>query len=218
MRLALGLSLLCLAAGAGCSVAKMNFPQPLHSDGKAWSWACEDCQPCVEVSLSDLLPAYEYNVHGCLTLNSVYWQPDMRIDGVLIEKGLGMHPPAAVETPDERCTYFRDIGVEPGHGRAGWNLRGRFQRLRGWVGLAEPDTAGVVVFRVFADGQLLWESGEFNARTRPKELELDLWGVDMLELDVDSLGDHYSDSAVWIDPRLLTACGSGYVQLVVGSK
>jgi hypothetical protein len=73
----------------------------------------------------------------------------------------------------------------------------------GIVLLRPPGDANRVVltFKVIGDGKVLWNSGELPGLKDVKEVQVDISGVDRLELVVETKNKADSTS-VWIEPRI----------------
>lgn len=112
---------------------------------------------------------------------------DLSIGGRKFERGLGTH---AVST-------FR------------LNLNGTGERFQAAVGVDdEIGQRGSVIFRVSADGKLLWESGLMKGGQPAKEVSVDLRGARTLTLSVDDAGDGINyDHADWADATISMASG-----------
>lgn len=54
-----------------------------------------------------------------------------------------------------------------------------------------------VEFKVYADGKLIYSSGEFTNDREVEHIKISLEGINVLQLVVDSLGANSSDYAVW---------------------
>jgi hypothetical protein len=113
----------------------------------------------------------------------------VQVNGVVTPKSLGMHPPDA-----------------PGHAAAKYHLGREAAVFR--AGVALNDTAremrSAAVFEVLGDGQLLWRSEPVaKPGGPPQECEVDVSGVDVLELRVRARGSYWGLHAVWLGPRLL---------------
>ena len=104
------------------------------------------------------------------------------------DQGLGMHPtnPPLVA----KASYWID--------RQRATLRG---------GVALNDTAeapwGAAIFAIHADGKPLWKSPPIKSRGNITEFQLDLDGVDVLELSVVAEVNSHYVHAVWVEPRLV---------------
>jgi hypothetical protein len=106
------------------------------------------------------------------------------VNGVVHRRGIGMHAPS----------------------RLAFALDGEPARLRGRVAIDDaarinpPAARGSVLFRVRADGELLWESPLVRGGDLPLSMpELDLAGRAELVLEVDPAGDFAGDRADWLD-------------------
>ena len=106
-------------------------------------------------------------------------------------------------------TWSRGIGVHA-PSRLTWKLEGGYRRLHTWFGVDDSVLAnrhrGSVIFRIHADGKVLWESPLTRGGDPPQEVNLDLRGVEELVLEVDPASEAFvSDRADWLRPILLTA-------------
>jgi hypothetical protein len=103
-------------------------------------------------------------------------------------KGMGMHPPLnKVET---KVSYV---------------LSGKARRFQGAVAVNDDGgPATPVRFKVFGDGKQLWESAPVSAKGVEESFEIDVRGVQVLELRVfvDGWSNH-GCHAVWLDPRVV---------------
>ena len=106
----------------------------------------------------------------------------MRIAGRQFEHGLGTHADSAL--------YLQ--------------LDGRGRKLTGWVGIDdEVGKQGSVEFKILADGKDLYQSGVLKGGDSAKQLDVDISGVKMLVLIVDSGPDGINyDHADWADALL----------------
>jgi hypothetical protein len=59
------------------------------------------------------------------------------------------------------------------------------------------------VFAIHADGKLLWKSPPVKSRGKVTDFQIDVEGVDVLELSVLSEGHSHYVHAVWVEPRLI---------------
>ena len=103
--------------------------------------------------------------------------------------GLGMHPDANVQ----------------------YTLGKKYRTFRGTAAMndsANPGSSRPVIFRVLADGKLLWESYGLHRSPQAQPCMLDITGVDALRLEVvyrpGATGDQGDAHAVWIDPYVTT--------------
>lgn len=109
------------------------------------------------------------------------------VQGKESKHGLGMHP-----------------APPPNVAKASFRLGKQRAILRG--GAALNDTAespwGAAVFTIRADGKVLWTSPPLKSRGQAKEFELDVEGVDVIELSVVAQTHNHFVHAVWVEPRL----------------
>ena len=106
----------------------------------------------------------------------------LTINGVSYARGLGVHANSAVVySLGKACT-----------------------RLTARVGVDdEVGNRGSVSFRVYADGQKLYDSGTLTGRNSSRKLGVNLTGKQQLKLVVTDAGNGRSyDHADWLDPRL----------------
>ena len=85
-----------------------------------------------------------------------------------------------------------------------YDLDGQYAHFRAVVGGAERN--GTVVFQVYADDELVFDSGTMHGLRSAKEIDLPVTRVRTLRLVVTDAGDHhYSDMANWANARLRKA-------------
>ena len=128
--------------------------------------------------LSDFKPIFSSSGWKQVNLNvSVDGNP-LRISGKTFEKGLGTHAPSIIK----------------------YNIAGLFTHLRAKVGIDdETKGKGSVVFKVFGDGKLLWESGLVKSGKILK-LDVNIKGVKILSFEVSDGGDGRDyDHADWVE-------------------
>lgn len=94
-----------------------------------------------------------------------------------------------------------------GRAYATYYLASAYRRFVGEVGAVETETgrepASPLIFRVYADNRLLWESSPIKTTNVGHPFDLDVSYVESLRLEVACLGnDAYAD-AVWLNPRLI---------------
>ncbi|MCW1920952.1 NPCBM/NEW2 domain-containing protein [Luteolibacter arcticus] len=83
-----------------------------------------------------------------------------------------------------------------------WQLGGKWKTLNGHAGLPDGNDGGSCVFVVKADGKELWRSKKTESGTL-RSFNLNVEGVNTLELEVDNAGDgNSSDWGCWFDPEL----------------
>ncbi|MCZ6688952.1 MAG: NPCBM/NEW2 domain-containing protein [Planctomycetota bacterium] len=107
----------------------------------------------------------------------------IRLGGEVYEKGLGVH---------SRCLLT-------------YELDGEYESFSAVIGIDdETEDLGHVIFRVRADGEVVFESGGISGVDKPRRIQLDLKGKQRLVLEVDfgedlDIGDH----ADWADAHLV---------------
>jgi hypothetical protein len=113
---------------------------------------------------------------------------ELRAGGTTYRRGIGMHAPSTLS----------------------FALGSGYRKLRGRVAiddsaLVNPVSArGSAVFRVRADGAVLWESSLVRGGDPPIPVPaLDLVGKQELALEVDSAGDFAGDRADWLELVLI---------------
>lgn len=93
------------------------------------------------------------------------------------------------------------------HSRAtlAYRLGGAFQRFAAVAGVSdEMGSRGCVTLRVLGNGRVLWEAKEVRGGQPPREVVVNLQGVDELVLQVDYDADlDLSDHACWAFARLI---------------
>ncbi len=104
------------------------------------------------------------------------------INGQSYGRGLGMHAPAEIvfDLGGACSAFLADVGID--------------EEMKG---------AGSVVFQVWGDDSLLFESASMGGWQGPLPIEVDLAGVQSLRLAVDDDGGNGSDHADWGDARVL---------------
>ncbi len=105
------------------------------------------------------------------------------------------------------CLHGRGLGV---HSRSSlkYDLRGQAKRFSAQVGVDDEakTNPGSVEFLVLGDGKPLWQSGLIKGGEQPKLIDLDLSGIQELELRVTDGGDGIdSDHADWLDAQLIAS-------------
>jgi S1-C subfamily serine protease len=110
------------------------------------------------------------------------------VNGARAAKGLSTHPP------------------HNGHASVKYRLGRKAYTFRTGVGLLDSpdDAASPCTFEVLGDGRSLWKSKPIKSPKVTDECQLDLSGVDVLELRVSIPGDFGRARAIWVDPHVLT--------------
>jgi len=102
-----------------------------------------------------------------------------------------------------RKRYRKGIGTHA-PSQVVYRLEGKYDRLSAIAGGAER--GGTVVFQVFGDDRLLFDSGPMRGLEGTRTVDLPIAGVDQLRLVVTDAGDnYYCDMANWADARLRRA-------------
>jgi hypothetical protein len=74
-------------------------------------------------------------------------------------------------------------------------------------GAGQPPGVGKIPsplhFQVLGDGKVLWKSKPVDTARKVQECEVDVSGIDVLELHVVCPGDYTNAQAVWLEPRAL---------------
>ena len=143
------------------------------------------------VFLSDLAwesgrSGWSPNRDGLPRLDKDIEDSPLRLAGRRHRRGVGTHAPSEIVYP----------------------LDGKFLRFFSVVGAAER--GGTVVFQVFGDDSLLFDSGLMQGLNGARTVDVSVAGVRRLRLVVTDAGDGYhADMANWADARLLKAPGAG---------
>ena len=178
-------ALLTLAA---CS---QSSPQDLEPDDQSWTAEAQGLQTLALQSINDL---------SALTWTSATngWGP--------VEKDLSNGEKAAADGKPlmiNGVRYTRGLGVHANSSVA-YTLGKVCTRLTARVGVDdEVGDRGSVSFRVYADGQKLYDSGTLTGRNSSRKLDVNLTGKQQLKLVVTDAGNGRSyDHADWAAPRL----------------
>ncbi|MBI9018104.1 MAG: NPCBM/NEW2 domain-containing protein [Phycisphaerae bacterium] len=101
-------------------------------------------------------------------------------------------------------SYDKGISVKS-NSELVFKLDGSFDKLSGHVGMDdEVGDKGSVIFRVYADGKLVFESPEMTGENVKQLMELNIKGVKELKLILNDLGDgSENDHGDWIDAKLI---------------
>ncbi|MCF7730821.1 MAG: NPCBM/NEW2 domain-containing protein [Akkermansiaceae bacterium] len=106
----------------------------------------------------------------------------LTVRGKVYERGIGTHPPGALRVDlDKRGVRFTALaGIDD-----------------------EVGGQGSVEFQVIGDGRKLWSSGVVKGTDEVKSCDLDLTGIQLLDLVVDTTPDGYAfDHSDWLDARI----------------
>lgn len=102
---------------------------------------------------------------------------------VTFEKGLGAHASSSIvyDVENKGYSYFEAyVGID--------------QAMKG-------SKASNAIFRVLADGQVIYESQPMKSSTNAEYIRLDIEGVSKLELSADSNGTNGGDHTTWADAK-----------------
>jgi hypothetical protein len=112
------------------------------------------------------------------------------LSDVSYSKGLGVHPMLHDEMEPAAVVF---------------DLNGQYSRFQSDIGVNDYyGILGSVVFKVYADGVLIFESSIMTGTSATQSIDLDMTGVHELKLVVTPTADHYyDDHAVWAGARLL---------------
>ena len=95
----------------------------------------------------------------------------LTLRGKVYERGIGTHPPAGLRVDlDKRGVRFKTtVGIDD-----------------------EVGGQGSVEFQVMGGGKKLWSSGVVKGKDEPKPCDIDLTGIQLLDLIVDTTPDGYA--------------------------
>lgn len=205
-----------------------DAPEPTCNDGEEngdedgidCGGDCGQCPPdgcayphqhvgCGEASLSAFCPSAERNVDGCVRRDEeITYAESIIIDSVVYDHGVGMHAPPFGGVDDSACKFLdEEMAYEEGRAKARWLLGGGYETLNAMLGLAMDSPSkpgGEVTFIVRGDGVELGASDPVDGGAAVV-MEVDITGVNELELVVDSNGGSIDDRAVWADATLVPA-------------
>jgi hypothetical protein len=130
------------------------------------------------IYLDSLEPVEARQDWGELRKNASVQGNPIRIGSKIFSRGLGTHS-------NSRIVY---------------KLGGRYRRFTAYVGADKEVMGNTVVFEVWGNGKRLWESGVMTVNDEAKRVDLDISGIDRLELRVGDAGDGINaDHADWAD-------------------
>ncbi|MDA1139841.1 MAG: NPCBM/NEW2 domain-containing protein [Planctomycetota bacterium] len=137
--------------------------------------------------LSRLLPARIRQRKGPLSIDRSFEGRPLHIGKKLYSSGLGVRPPSLVEY-ELKAKYTKlvaDIGADP---------EGLELDVRKWF-----------KFSVKGDGRTIWSSEWLNSDHAADRIEVDITGIDKLELQVEGGGASWLfGSAAWGDARVMS--------------
>jgi glucose/arabinose dehydrogenase len=143
------------------------------------------------VYLSDLTPIVNINGFGPLELDKSNGENDgndgrtLTLNGTTHKKGLGVHAYSELVyelTPNVYNTFSANIGLDDE---------------------SYDESCGSVIFKIFANNTLVYESPIMRPNSETIEVKVDLTNVSQLKLIVENAGDNdYCDHADWADAKL----------------
>lgn len=154
--------------------------RPLQRVGGAARWPDASRR---SVRLDELVPDEETQEWGQVEANRSVWQKPLVIAGAKFSRGIGTHA----------------------NGRVVYDLAGGgFRSFRCRVGRDEHATDGTIVFQVWVDGKLAFDSGPMSRQTPAKPIELSIAGAGHLELRTLDGGDGITgDHGDWVEAELI---------------
>lgn len=141
------------------------------------------------VYLSDLNRVSAFNGHGPVELDTSNGEAaagdgqTITLNGVAYGKGIGAHANSEIvyDLGGEYSSFVADVGIDD-----------------------EVGSHGTVIFRVYADGELLYDSGVMTGDSPTRSINVSVAGRQQLRLVVDVAGDnHFWDHADWAGARLV---------------
>jgi len=131
-----------------------------------------------KVYLSDLKPFYSTSGWNYSKIDRSIDGNTLKVGGKKFEKGIGTHAPSIIK----------------------YHLGGIFNNLKVKVGIDdETKGKGSVIFKIYGDDKLLWESGLVKAGVL-KKADVEIKGVKVLTLEVSDSGDGKDyDHADWLE-------------------
>ncbi len=146
-----------------------------------------------ETWLSDLSAASSKNGWGSFEVNKSNGEQaandgrTLSVAGTQYAKGLGVHANSEIV----------------------YNTAGKYASFSAGMGIDdEVGNAGSVVFQVYGDGKLLYDSGTLTGSSALKNATINTGGVQQLKLVVNGNGSIDNDHADWINAKLTAGSGS----------
>ncbi|HWE96322.1 MAG TPA: NPCBM/NEW2 domain-containing protein [Tepidisphaeraceae bacterium] len=104
-------------------------------------------------------------------------------------------------------SYTHGLGFNPGDGhtvRIAYSIEHRYRRFTGVVGV--NDTGGgfeaILTFKILGNGKELWKSRPCREAGKAQSYDVDVTGVDRLEIVVECPGTARGACVAWADPKL----------------
>ena len=114
---------------------------------------------------------------------------DIKIGSDTFDKGFAVYPQSADNLGQVSELYFDVSGMDA-------------KTFTAKVGLNNADNTNGAVFRVYADGQKVYESDTVTGETKAVDVSADITGANLVTLTVYNNGENAGDNAVWAQPRL----------------
>lgn len=159
-------------------------------DSISWDhadWADAKLISCSEsssekISLMDLNWISATAGWGKVNKNESIQNSPIKIDGKTYDKGIGTHANSEIV----------------------YDLNGQYKTFECLAGLdSETGAYGSVVFKVYGDDNLLFDSGIVKGGDKAKNIDVNLNGVNKLKLALEKAGDNINwDHADWANPTL----------------
>ena len=121
--------------------------------------------------------------------NPLKTNEDIKIGSDTFDKGFAVYPQSADNLGQVSELYFDVSGMDA-------------KIFTAKAGLNNASNTNGVVFRVYADGQKVYESETITGETKAVDISADITGANLLTLTVYNNGDNAGDNAVWAQPRL----------------
>ncbi|HYG74873.1 MAG TPA: NPCBM/NEW2 domain-containing protein [Planctomycetota bacterium] len=107
-----------------------------------------------------------------------------------------------------RLYYTNSLSLHPGRGEpshVAYRLGGAFRTLRTEAAMIDHwnTSESPMTFKVLGDGKKLWQSKPIKRHKQPQPCEVDISGIDKLELEVHCAGGNNNCGAVWVDPQVV---------------
>lgn len=176
----------------------------------------QEIQKVEELNLSYLSQPY-----GRAMKNSSITTEKINVAGVTYNNGIGTHSNSVMKlnlnksaqkfsakigitNSEYKITVSDIISIPLGDGkRTFYKLNGEDKKFIGIEGTSGNIDAGSVIFTVVGDGKELYNSGIINSNDVAKTVDIDLTGINLLELIVnDANGNLSGDAAAWIEPQI----------------
>jgi len=126
--------------------------------------------------------------------------------GTLGKWGSHGYGPAHIEVQGHRASHALSTHPPPyGSAYVAYRLEGRYSRFTAAAAIsdaAQQPSESALVFKVFGDGRLLWQSRPIQQNGASQDCDVDIQDVDVLKLQVECNGGAVFAYAVWIEPQV----------------